>query len=201
MLKRLAGAIFGAGAAANAAVADPSALLEALDAAKFWAAEDWDNRDVLRAEVEAKGVIALYGSGRLVPFDAEDLAEDGIVDALLRLGPHLTRRGVDIDSLNVIESDGTTYAVEVNGTRYDVYWPETARESWGLATETFFRIVNDLLPEQARDRFYAIYGGNDLSGMFLPPEIVPFFAKGGMDNTGIPYTPTREAPWYGMPET
>ena len=201
MLKRLAGAIFGAGAAANAAVADPSALLEALDAVKFWAAEDWDNRDALRAEVEAKGVIALYGSGRLVPLDAEDLAEDGIVDALLRLGPHLTRRGVDIGSLNVIESDGTTYAVEVNGTRYDVYGPETARESWGLATETFFRIVNDLLPDTGADRFYAIYGGNDLSGMFLPPAIVPFFAEGGMDNTGIPYMPTREAPWYGMPET
>ena len=180
MLKRLSAAVFGIGVAAQAAAADQSALLDALDAANFWAAEDWDDRDRLRAEVAAKGILALYGSGRLVPLDAEDLAEDGIVDALMRLGPHLARRGADIQSLNVIESDGVTYSVEVNGTRYDIYGPDDgAEDSWGFATETFFRIVNDLIPDHVNDRLYAIYGGNDLSGIFLPPEIVPFFAAAG----------------------
>jgi hypothetical protein len=191
-----AGAMVGAAAAADAP-GDHSALLRALEDTKFWLAEDYDDRVALSAEVANKGVAALFGSKRLVFLDAEQLAEDGIIDVLFEIGPHLRQRGVTVRSLDVDESDGSSYVVRVNGTVYTVYTPDQAEDSWGFALETFVRIVNDLLPDQTEDRFYAIGGGNDGSGIFLPPEILPYFDA--MDPSGRPYVPTRETPWHGMP--
>ncbi len=201
-MKRLLASLFGAATvAATPASADNAALLSALDEARFWLMEDYETRDTLREQVAQRGVLALFGSGRLVDLDAETLAEDGIVDELLEIGDHLRLRGVSINSVNVIESDGRIYIVEVNGTEYTVYSAADAlEESWAFALETFVRIVNDLLPEGGEDKFYAIGGGNDGSGIFLPPTIVPFFADGGMGATDRPYFPTRIGPYYGMPE-
>lgn len=85
------------GLVAAPAVAENSALLTALDATLFWDGEDDLQRDDLRAKVEAEGVVALYGSARIVHLDAESLAEAGIGTGILRIGPAAERRGFRLD--------------------------------------------------------------------------------------------------------
>ena len=171
MVRALLANLFGIGAATDV-LADSSGLLLALDESNFWIEEDYDTKDSLRDEIERDGVVALFGSKRMVFLDSEQLAEDGILDVLLEIGPHLRQRGITIDDMRALESDGLTYVVEVNGKSYTVYTPDEVEDSWMLALETFVRIINDLRPQKMTDWFYAIGGGNDGSGMFLPEEIV-----------------------------
>ncbi len=204
LLRRLLGLVAVSGVLASSISAQElnAALLSALDEADFWSAEDKENRGELRTAIAENGIGAIYNSERLIILDAETLAEGGILDALERLRPHLELRGAVISSLSEVQNDGETYIVEVNGARYDVYSPaELAGDpylSWGLASETLFRIVNNLLADTSDDRFFALNGGNDLSGFFLPPAVVPHFAAAGTSKRDLPYFPTRQPPWFGM---
>ncbi|NOX72543.1 MAG: hypothetical protein GXP03_02575 [Alphaproteobacteria bacterium] len=190
------GIFFGA---SNVHGGETVSLLNILDEKQFWwSGDDEKQEDELRSLIEEKGVFGLFSSNRWVLLDAETLAEDGLIDAILEIGSQLRHRGVSIRSISVIENDGSNYTIEVNGTTYTAYTSEQVDDSWRFATETFFRIVDDLLPAGSNDRFYALYSGNDLSGFFLPPEVIPFFAEAGMDKSELPYLPSREAPWYGM---
>lgn len=197
-LRRLAGGlVILAGSAAAEGIPGPT-LESVLEITGFWLQEDYDRREALLPLVESEGIGALYLSDRLVHLDAEALAEGGMFDTLLKIGPHLRMRGVSIRSMSVIE-ETPGYVIEVNGIRYEVYSKREADRSWELATETFVRLVNDLLSSEGRDRFYALNSGNDLSGFFLPPEVLPFFIAGDVQVSDRPYTPTRKGPDYGMP--
>jgi hypothetical protein len=57
------------------------------------------------------------------------------------------------------------------------------------------RFVNSQL-ESSDHRFYPLYGGNDLGGMFLTPEQVEEARKTLPEPTDWPYTPTLEHPDY-----
>lgn len=173
-------------------------LLVALDETGFWQMEDRERADELRLDVAAEGAGALFASDRFVPLDAETLAEDGVTDGLLRIAPNLDLRDAAPLTMETLASDGRDYRVSVNGRAYDVYTPaDPPGASWGLATETFARIVNDLLPLASQDRFFVLYAGNDLFGVFLPPEILPFFDT--LPPNERPFTPTRDAPRFGLP--
>lgn len=179
-------------------LADSAALLDTLDKTGFWEMEDRDRADDLKADIASEGAEALFASDRFVPLDAETLAEDGVADTLTLLSPYLDMRDAAPVTMETIASDGVDYRVSVNGRAYDVYTPaDPADASWGLATETFARIVNDLLPDAGQDRFFVVYGGNDLFGVFLPPEILPFFDS--LPPHERPYTPSRAAPDFGLP--
>lgn len=117
-------------------------LLSALEASKFWSGEDNENQQELSAQIHRHGVEALFSSKRIIPLDAENLAESGIIDALFDIGPYLRSRGVHINNLSSVTSeDGSSYAVEVNGIRYVAYSSEdTGENHWGLALETFVRL-------------------------------------------------------------
>lgn len=175
-----------------------TALLTALDAAGFWWAEDYAQQEALKAQIEEDGVTALWRSARFVLLDAEALAEEGLFNALLEMGPNIRLRGGEITSLQTLQADGTTYRVAVNGAPYDVYGPDTYQDSWPLATQTFWQIVTELTPN-SDDRFYVLGLGNDLMGAFLPDSVIPFFEATGSGPYNVPYTPTRTAPNYGAP--
>ncbi len=65
--------------------------------------------------------------------------------------------------------------------------------NWGNATFALFDIVNRQL-EDTPYRFYAIYGGNDLSGMFLTEEACDEAILSLPRKMDWPYLPTPKGP-------
>ena len=138
---------------------------------------------------------------QLVMLDAEDLAEQGIREAYERLLPELRKHVSNPAELEEeIDADIASYAVRCNGFEFVVYAPTlpgTDGESWGRATYAFFSIVNEQL-SGSNVRFYALYGGNDLGGMFLTPEAAAASQTGLPRKADWPYIPKLEYPYYGQ---
>jgi hypothetical protein len=131
--------------------------------------------------------------------DAEDLAEQGILDAYRELGPRLAENGLEAGP--VTENDDSTaghYSIDFDGRRYVVYGPGVAVEdAWGIATHALFDIINRQL-NATGVRFYAINGGNDLCGIFLTPEQAERAKAALPRRSDWPYLPVPEPPWFGM---
>lgn len=70
-------------------------------------------------------------------------------------------------------------------------------ESWGCATHALFSIVNGQTSTSTH-RLYALYGGNDLGGMFLTPQEAKAARAVFSDRNEWPYIPTLEHPHYGQ---
>jgi hypothetical protein len=133
--------------------------------------------------------------------DAEDLAEQGIGRAYEKLGKDLRAHGVEPAPIEeLIDTSTPDYRLRFRGVEFVIHSPRVAgseENSWGLATYAFFSIVNQQLPENG-PRFYAINGGNDLSGMFLSPDVVARARAALKERKDWPYLPTKEAPWFGQ---
>ena len=130
----------------------------------------------------------------LVALDAEDLADQGIAGAYRELMPALRKHVPEPVAVEeILDPDIGRYAVRFSGRTYLVYGPEISESdanSWGRATEVFFELVNSQLTESAV-RFYAFYGGNDLSGMFLSPETAQQACVALQRKSDRPYLPGR----------
>src|SRR5947209_2441150 len=96
---------------------------------------------------------------KMVLLDAEDLAEAGIKGAYDSLAPQLSRYvSPPTEVQQVIDNDARSYVVRCGGTEYVIYspgLPDHEGQSWGRATQAFFKIVNDQLGK-SEYRFYAI---------------------------------------------
>ena len=140
-----------------------------------------------------------------IHLDAEDLAEGGIGEAyrtrvLPRLRQYVTLGGPIENVIDQLSGDHSRYVVRAGDREHVVYSSEidtSAGESWGRAAVALFTIVNDQL-EGSTHRFYAIGGGNDLSGMFLTPSEAESARRALTDKTDWPYLPVLEDPWYGQ---
>jgi hypothetical protein len=137
---------------------------------------------------------------QVVHLDAEDLAEQGIKAAYAGLMPallHYARAPIEISE--EINADAGSYAVVANGTRHEIWGPAlNSEDGWARATVTFFDIVNANLG-QSPVKFYALYGGNDLSGAFLTSEQYALARKSIKNPSHWPYIPAMEPPHYGFP--
>lgn len=135
----------------------------------------------------------------VILLDAEDLAEGGILEAYEQLHPQLRRYdAVPIDIAEEIDSDEASYTVFADGKRYDIWRKEDEDAAWALATVAFFEIVNAGLAGSDH-RFYALYGGNDLSGIFLTDEQFQAARQGIAKRAHWPWIPTDQPPHYGFP--
>ncbi len=137
----------------------------------------------------------------LIHLDAEDLAEGGIRRAYTTLEASLRQLGVTPDEIEEFLDDSEpSYRVRHRGVDYPIYGgglPDDMGESWGRAAHALFTIVNTQLG--ARDvKFYAINGGNDLSGMFLTASEMQAARKELPNKSDWPYLPINEAPSFGM---
>lgn len=132
--------------------------------------------------------------------DAEELAEAGIRDAYLGLLPELRKFVPDPNSVEEeVGPSSEYYKVWSGGMKYIIYdgSSDDVFETWARATLVFFRIVNKQLT--ASDiRFFALYGGNDLQGVFLSANEAEKIRKGTEGPQNWPYEPTMLAPWYGQ---
>lgn len=131
--------------------------------------------------------------------DAEDLAEGGIkekYDEILDEIRKYVKEPVEIQETR--GEYGEFYRVTAGGVEYPIYEDPNDEESWGRAAVAFFDIVNRQLVGSGIE-FYAVYGGNEMMGVFLTPAEFDNMRQKNQDRGEWPYRPVMEAPWYGMP--
>jgi len=136
-----------------------------------------------------------------IHIDAEDLAEGGVARAYQRLLPEL-RKFVEhpIELTEIMDNGLPSYKILFDEQEYLIYSaeePGTESESWTRATYFFFVIVNTQLAGTGT-RFYAIMGGNDLSGIFLSAEHAALAQSALPRKSDWPYIPELNGPWYGQ---
>jgi hypothetical protein len=137
---------------------------------------------------------------QVVQLDAEDLAEQGILSAYETLLPRLKEYVSEpLEVTEEIDSDAARYAVRAAGQTYEI-WEDGAKNSdgWERATVAFFEVVNANLTS-SRHKFYALYGGNDLSGIFLTEEEFTAARRAIAKRSNWPWVPVNEPPHYGYP--
>lgn len=139
---------------------------------------------------------------QMVFLDAEDLAEDGILEAYESLLPTLRQYVVPTAKIEEeLDSGAPRYAVRSGTKEFVIYAPDLDvqdGQSWGRATYAFFTIVNEQLAIASLEyRLFAINDGNDLGGMFLTPEQARASRNTLPRKKDWPYLPTSEHPWYG----
>ncbi|WP_448954896.1 hypothetical protein [Labrys neptuniae] len=136
-----------------------------------------------------------------IHLDAEDLAETGLGEAYDIIRPqlqHYVKEPASIQEL--IDSETGRYSVLFSENEYVIFsnhQHENIHESWGNATYIFLKIINDQLLKSDY-KFYALYNGNDLQGIFLRPEDVEREKHCLENSQHWPYLPTPVQPWYGQ---
>jgi hypothetical protein len=137
---------------------------------------------------------------QVVHLDAEDLAELGIQLAYVKLLPQLRQYTAStVDVAEEIDSSVGSYAVLARGERHEIWAPSLdPNEGWARATVAFFAIANAGLSESPF-KFYALYGGNDLSGLFLTEEECLLARQAIKQRSYWPYLPVSLPPHYGFP--
>ena len=137
---------------------------------------------------------------KLVPLDAEDLAEQGILSAYRQLLPALRQfAGSPIEVTEDINNDEATYSVSAAGRKFQIWGVgATNADGWERATVAFFEIVNANL-QGSSHKFYALYGGNDLSGMFLTEGEVASAKVALKKRSNWPWIRVNVPPHYGYP--
>lgn len=135
----------------------------------------------------------------LVFLDAENLGEWGIADSYENDVVPMLERYVESPA-ELVEAGTDSYTVTSQGMTYTIYSSSEdlqAYDDWTNATFALFDIVNRQL-EGTGVRFYAVAGGNDLSGLFLSDEEYNELTESLPYKSEWPYIPTLEPPWYGQ---
>lgn len=137
---------------------------------------------------------------QVVQLDAEDLAEQGILTAYEALLPRLRRYVASpVEITEEIDNDAATYSVSAGNRKFEIWEPGAKNENgWERATVAFFELVNSNLTASAY-KFYALYGGNDLSGIFLTGEQFAAARRAIKEASNWPWLPVNDPPHYGYP--
>src|ERR1017187_23947 len=169
-----------------------------------------EKAQVLKEDFRQKGWMAIFSeSPRFHHADAEDLAEGGICALIQKVQPFLVAQGVKLPELQDDVSD-KGYVVRVGGVSHKIYDATDLKRDasgkepgviWGLAMARGFAIVDQLLESAgSAERVYSINGGNDLSALFLTPELHRTISmQPDAEAKDGPYKPTEEYPWFGQP--
>lgn len=128
---------------------------------------------------------------RIIMLDAEEIAEIGIKQVateVIEANPNILRKNINI--VEKIDPDAPSYSVVFNSKKYPIFSPginEEEGEAWPVATKVLFHIIN-ASRKSTEFKFYAIYGGNDLMGIFLT-ELEYKEIQKTSDNSDLPYLP------------
>jgi len=184
-------------------------FVEQLEALGYYLYADASELTGLKVEaMESDCPFIFQNNGRFYHADGEDLAENGVVGFLKSLSFFLEHQKVVIRSLQG-EDVPDEYCVRVNDAVHVIYTRAEDEEAeskklgliWGLTTARTFAIVNKLLAgANSSERLYAIYGGNDLAGVFLTQHLFDFISTHpSVPDSEKPYLPTEDYPWHGQP--
>lgn len=155
------------------------------------------------SQVHAEKKVTIYSLNydEMILLDAENLAEQGIMDAYEKIKPTLKeyiKEPAPIEEIS--DNDVPSYSVFYQKRVFHIYGsslPENQNQSWGRAAYALFSIVNDQI--KGKDiKFYAINAGHDLGGMFLTSEQARLARNSLPQKRDWPYIPTQKHPWYGQ---
>lgn len=131
-------------------------------------------------------------SFKIAHIDAEELAEFSFDFFLPSVNKILSKRNMEL-SVEKLNDDEGSYDVLINGEAISLFKQKDMDDYtyWDTAPRSFFRKVNEILKANKRDeRFYLLYGGNDLHVMLLTEvqfQIISDYYKG--DPKEAPYKP------------
>lgn len=129
---------------------------------------------------------------RLVHIDAEEVAEFNFVFSLKNLNEVLQKRnfGLQIEKSKDYQE---TYNISINNEEVNLYTHYDLENNlfWDTAPRNFFIKVNELLEKQNIDeKFFLLYGGNDLHAILLTPKQFEIISENYRNNPKEkPYLP------------
>ena len=148
--------------------------------------------DSLNSEIKNSFSIYDEETYKFAQIDAEELAEFNFDFFLPQLNQILEKRNV---SLNVKTTNDyqKTNDITINDEKINLYTKTEVENQvfWDSAPRNFFRKINEILKSKnVNERFYLLYGGNDLSTLLLTEkqfDIIKEYYKN--DKNEIPYLP------------
>lgn len=133
-----------------------------------------------------------YSDSVLTSIDAEELCELNFDFFLPQLNHKLTEKDLKLD-VQIADDYESSFEIAINGRQVKLYKKEELSDGkfWDSGPRNFFRTVNEILSDKNVDKqFYLLYGGNDLSAVFLTKEQFELMSKlNEGDEYETPYLP------------
>ncbi|AFH61084.1 hypothetical protein ACVNS2_10555 [Paenibacillus caseinilyticus] len=152
-----------------------SPLVEKLDAIGYYNLVTDEKKAALKqAAVTEQFIYGWEETGRVFFADAEMLAEGFLVEFIEEIDPFLDRQGVKFTQIEDTVKNNGDYVLIVNGEEHLILTDKERREGqdWELATERSFKMINQYLRQNgSKEQIYSLYGGNDLTAVFLTDEM------------------------------
>lgn len=164
-----------------------SMLLDELESIGFFKYLDSDKINEVKKEAIKSEY--LYGdTGRDFLADEEDLSEGGVGTFFLEISPFLEKQGIQL-IINNEDFNEEKYEIQVNSEKYTLYTQIDVDNEEYVETNTrrAFSIINKLLEGAGtKERFFALYGWNDLVAIFLTNEMYEKIIKYEQDENERP---------------
>ena len=130
-----------------------------------------DNSKVYSLKTELLNSFNIYEDDnfKIAHIDAEELAEFSFDYFLPTLNKILAKRDLILSAQKLNDKDNS-FDVLINGDTIQLYTQSDLEHNifWDTAPRNFFKKVNELLKAKNSDeRFYLLYGGNDLHTLLL----------------------------------
>jgi hypothetical protein len=153
-----------------------------------------DSSRVDTLKIQLKNSFDIYDAEtfRIARIDAEELSEFSFDFFLPGLNKILAKRGVRLSAQKLNEKENS-HDVLINGHTINLYTEEELNSGkfWNSASRNFFRELNKILKgANSNERFYLLYGGNDLHAILLTEKqfsIITEYQKN--DPREAPYKP------------
>lgn len=148
--------------------------------------------DTLKDEIEKHFYIYNEETYKFAHIDAEELAEFNFEFFLPQINKMLEKRNVSL-TIKTAENYKNTFKISLNGEEFDLYLKKEIEnyKFWESAPQNFFREVNKILKKKRKDeKFYLLYGGNDLSVLLLTENQFEIINRKYINEPNeIPYLP------------
>ncbi|MPQ49312.1 hypothetical protein GCQ56_20150 [Marinifilum sp. N1E240] len=148
--------------------------------------------DSLKNEIIESFNIYSENNNRFVHIDAEELSEFNFDFFMPQLNRILSKRDLRLEIETAIDYDSSN-DILINGQKLKLYTNSEleAGTFWDSAPSNFFKKVNEILKGQnIKERFYLLYGGNDLHTFLLTENQFKIISERYKnENNEIPYLP------------
>ncbi len=148
--------------------------------------------DSLKIELQNSFSIYNEETFKFAQIDAEELAEFSFDHFLPQINRMLKKRNLNLTVKTANDYEKTNNII-INGEKINLYTKQELEKMtfWDSAPRNFFKKVNQILQSKnVNEKFYLLYGGNDLSTLLLTEkqfEIIKDYYKN--ESNEIPYLP------------
>jgi hypothetical protein len=170
----------------------PDSLVNELVQNDFLLYTDSSNIDSVRESFIKDGDIFSPEINRYFHIDAEELAEGSFDFFRTDMIKILKKRGLAI-TFSTTENFEKLHEVLINNKRFNLYDVKHLADYsfWDIGSHRFFKSINEELEmSNSNERFYLMYGGNDLGAILLTDKqfkIIEAINEGNSNE--IPYKP------------